>query len=318
MNHEVSDLDPLTALCSDTPDCHVSGVQPVEPLLDSVSTFPQELPTTNAKVHIYLSFDRTIDDQRMFRNVIDVSTSTHTEIQSFVHYIRNHLTYYATNVTLKKHHMNMFGCMGLSESKLPLYNPFLSLRGFKYGSTYLHIYWNQMDQDMDYVGFLDSEMTHETMFNEDFFDPENRTMYVQWTDEPMVLNHRWSTHTTKDGTLMNSLLEAYNAHFHTHHTLFDLEGTFLSTRFCGIYPTATFLQLGCFLSKLLDELYHKHPQTYWGINAVHLDRAISLFHALQCIEGHAVANLPISQSDFGVQEGNEADGEALSKDEPTK
>ena len=149
---------------------------------------------------------------------------------------------------------------------------------------------------MDYVGFLDSGMTHEAQFNDSFFDPEKCIMYVQWTDQSIVVDHQWSIHTTSDGTCMDSVLKQYNEHFHTHHILFDLEGMCLSTRFCGIYPTETFKKLGSFLSKLSDTIYRKFPQTYWGINGVHMDRAISLFHALQAIEGHVVSPLPISRS----------------------
>ena len=32
--------------------------------------------------------------------------------------------------------------------------PFSSDRGFKYGSAYLHMYWNQMETDMDYIGVI--------------------------------------------------------------------------------------------------------------------------------------------------------------------
>ena len=200
------------------------------------------------------------------------------------------MTYYAINPQLKKGHRSIYGCCGLAENKLPSYNPFLSLRGFHDLTAWLHLYWNQLDTDLDYVGIVPAHYTHGDIFDDAFFDDMEVKMYLNNVPDTFIVQDgQW----VQDENVMTPFLAKYNTLFETAYTVDNLEGMIRVDPRCGIFSADLFRSLGFFLSNLLDDVY-KMPQTYWGVNAYNMYCAISLFVSVRIREGVMWAPLPVT------------------------
>ena len=153
------------------------------------------------KFNMFVTFENVMDDGYIFHpilNAIDPSSNTYeTEVKELCMYFKRSISHYGSNVAISKYRNNLFGTICLLENKLPFYNAFLQLRGFRWLSTYLHVYWNHLEETLDYIGLATNEMVHKQRLDDLFPEqqPENRNpMYIvfsetgyDWNEEPNLL-----------------------------------------------------------------------------------------------------------------------------------
>ena len=98
---------------------------------------------------------------------------------------------------------------GIFEYELEKYNPFLQKRGYMETSAYLHVAWNNLDKDYDYIGFTQYDMVH----HQECRGLRKDTIYILTNKESIVLNGQWNKLMFPELRNLNYLLSHYNKHF---------------------------------------------------------------------------------------------------------
>ena len=171
------------------------------------------------------------------------------------------------------------------EYNLSIYDPFLQKRGYMETSAYLHVYWNKLYENMEYIGFCQYDMTHNNKLPELSKDK----IIIEWTRKKIVSFGEWNKKMCPKLRNLKFLLDSYNRQFQTNYKKEDLNDTPLSLWQTNIYPVEIYKKLCKWLEVLCDEIYPwsiKTPwETHWGAIGGYTERAISIFNAFEIKNG---------------------------------
>jgi len=225
-------------------------------------------------IEIFIVYHKNVHPDKIFK-------SCYTE-----DIIRKNFTFFGVNELHSKNIVNNKNYKNVIEYDLPIYNPFLQKRGYMETSVYLHVFWNKLYKDKEYVGFCQYDMTHDKPLPK----LENNKIIIEWTTNNIVSNNTW--HNWMHPTLRNCnfLMDSYNKHFNKNHTKKDLEGLPFSLWQTNIYPTHIFEKLCRWLEILCDEIWVLkyngcESQTHWGVIGGFTERAIAIFNVLEIKQG---------------------------------
>jgi hypothetical protein len=183
------------------------------------------------------------------------------------------------------------------EYELSIYNPFLQKRGYMETSAYLHIYWNKLYIQNDFVGVSQYDMKHSDKYE----NLDKNTIYILNTGSPIVKNGRWNNLMCPTIRNLDFLILSYNSFFKTTYTMKELEEKPLSLFQTNIYPKKIYEKLCSWLEVFVDEIYPwccSIPyETHFGSISGYAERALSIFNAFEIYEGVQYKNLNI---DHGV------------------
>jgi hypothetical protein len=151
----------------------------MEDILDNSNNNHTVIPNVLYKTNLFVLFEQVVDDGILFHKIApqddpsgnttnDMDTLTKAK-EEFIQYTHRSITHYGLNPYLAKYRKDILKTMCVLENKLPMYNPFLSLRGFGPFSAYMHIYWNHLEEGLDYVGLVTSNFTHQAVLDDTFF-----------------------------------------------------------------------------------------------------------------------------------------------------
>lgn len=243
------------------------------------------------RFNMFINFDHVIDDITLFKHILpDFQKDEEAKKLHFLRYVKRSMTHFGTNTVYKKYRNNIFGTLCLLENNLPMFNPFLQLRGFKNASAFLHAYWNNLDKDIEYVGFSEFNLAHKQIYDDDFLDQEKKTFYFKYNDDDrIVCENSWSPYMKEVDA--DYILSSYNEIFQTSYTIDQLEGLPESKDFCIIYPNYLFQKIGFFISKFADKLPSHKQNTKHGLYYQYFLRCLSLCHAIQIVEGRPYKNI---------------------------
>ena len=93
-----------------------------------------------SKLNIFIVYHKNIQP--------DKNLSRYTED------IKNNFILYGVNEIHEKNIKSNNKYNNILEYNLPIYDPFLQKRGYMETSTYLHVYWNKLYENIDYVDFV--------------------------------------------------------------------------------------------------------------------------------------------------------------------
>lgn len=180
------------------------------------------------------------------------------------------------------------------------YTPFLQKRGFKDASVYLHVFWNEMHEPNDMIGFCRYDTYHNTTYE----NLDKHTLYVMNTDMPIVKNGTWSYLMTPQTRDCNYLLDHYNKHYGTEYNLTSLENMPLSIWQTNIYPVKMYEQLCDWLQDLAIDVYalciqQQEPMVFGDV-AVYMERAIGIFNAIKIYEGAKYVTMSVKTNHYMV------------------
>jgi hypothetical protein len=229
------------------------------------------------------SLKNSNDDMNHECNQIIMYVIHHTNIQP----INHNVIYFGVNEIYKKEKINLL------EYELEIYNPFLQKRGYMETSAYLHVYWNQMYNDYDMIGFLQYDMIYKSNYNH----LKKDTIYLLNSYQMIVKNEQWNDLMFSNIINLTFLIESYNQFFNKHYSMKELENMPLSLWQTNIYPISIYVKLCKWLELLVNEIYpwcNEDPyQTHFGSIGGYTERALSLFNAFEIYEGIEYENLDI-------------------------
>lgn len=300
-----------------------------------------ELSNTSSQIKftMFVTFENIIDDGALFHRIAPLKDAFSTEDKrKFVTYAKRSIAHYGSNPYIAKFRKDILGSICLLENKMPIHNPFLQLRGYRAISTYMHVYWNHLEEGLEYIGFSTNDMAHNTMFDDEFFNeynvfathkaaddssnrststsqqpyendtnsnddiqvvettPTNPQEHRPTTPLPMFLIYDSEADTNTSWSSMTNLqfyINSYNHRFKTNYQPEDILSFPRTRLFSQLYPVDTFKKLGYWFASLLDDIFRGLPQTPWGINAIHTEEAMAVFHAIQMKEGIPYYPLPM-------------------------
>ena len=236
-------------------------------------------------INIFIVYHKILNEKYMFN---EYNENVDTD------YIQNTFVYYGVNEIFTKSIINpKYHCKQILEYELSRYDPFLQKRGFMETSAYLHVYHNGLYKDLDFVGFCQYDMTHKDRYEN--MDPN--TIYLLKPPSPIVECGKWHPHMYSGLRNIDYLLQHYNQHFKTEFIMASLEGLPFSLWQTNIYPVRIYEKLCSWLDILVKDVYpwsvEPPYETHWGVIGGYIERAISLFNALEIIQGCAFAELTI-------------------------
>lgn len=219
----------------------------------------------------FIIFHKFINESQIFPNFND-------------DYIKEKYIYYTVNETFYKPKQD-YKCKTIKEWELKKYNPFLQKRGYMETSAYLHIYWNLLHNDLDFIGIFQYDMIHTIKYD----NLDKNTIYLLHAKDYIVDNGKWNRSMLPHLRDVDFLLKSYNKYYDTKYTVENLNRLPLSLWQCNIYPRMEFIKLCGWLTILVDELYpwsNDLPyETHWGVIGGFTERAIGLFNAIEILEG---------------------------------
>ena len=143
------------------------------------------------------------------------------------------------------------------------------------------------------IGVSQYDMVHKMNYN----DLQKRHNLLLKTNLPIVSNNTWSRGMVPNTRNLKFLLQHYNEHFNTKYKVSDLDGVTLSLFQTNIYPVKTFVKLGSWLEKLVDDIFpwcNLPPyESHFGSIGGYTERALGLFNAIEIVEGMKTVNLKI-------------------------
>lgn len=199
--------------------------------------------------------------------------------------IKEKFTFYGVNELHEKRIINNNNYNEILEYNLPIYDPFLQKRGYMETSAYLHVYWNKLYENLDFVGFCQYDMTHDKKLPELSDDK----IIIEWTRRNIVSGNVWHNMMCPSVRNLQFLLDSYNEHFDTDYKIKDLNDLPLSLWQTNIYPIKIYVKLCEWLEKLCNEIYPWSIQPpweeHWGVMGGFTERAIAIFNAFEIKNG---------------------------------
>ena len=233
-------------------------------------------------LRIFIVYNKCINEDVLFPNFTK-------------EYIENTFTYYGVNDLFEKSIPQKYNCNNILEYNLKDYDPFLQQRGYAETSAYLHIYNNNIHENLDYVGICQSNMVHTTKYE----NLNRNTIYTLNSDQSIVNNDQWAELMFPQLRNIDFLLNSYNSFYNTQYHISDLNKLPLSLHQTNIYPIHIFEKLCEWLLVLVNEIYpwsvEPPYETHWGVIGGFTERAISIFNAIEMLEGKKNEPLQISQ-----------------------
>jgi len=186
------------------------------------------------------------------------------------------------------------------------YTPFLQKRGFKDASVYLHVFWNEMHEHCEMVGFCRYDTYHDNTYE----NIDKHTLYMMKTMMPIVKNGHWSYLMTPQTCDCNYLLEHYNKHYSTEYNMASLENMPLSIWQTNIYPVKMYEKLCDWLQDLAIDVYvlcnqQQRPMVFGDVG-VYTERAIGIFNAIEIYEGAKYAAMSVKTNHYMVTNESES------------
>lgn len=213
-------------------------------------------------------------------------------------YMKKSVTFFGVNEIYKKNKIEN----SIFEYELPIYNPFLQKRGYMETSAYLHIYWNKLYIDCDFVGVCQYDMEHVT----EYTSLDKNTIYVLNAGKKVVSNGEWDNLMFPQLRNLDFIIQSYNSCFNTNYTKNDLENLPLSLWQTNIYPKRIFEELCSWLELFVEDIYpwcNQLPyETHWGSIGGYTERAITIFNCFKIYEGVNYENLNLRHRAFGNRE----------------
>ena len=225
------------------------------------------------KTNIFIVYHKNVNPEKIF-------TNDYTE-----EYIKDNFTFYGVNELHEKNIENNKKYNQKFEYNLPIYNPFLQKRGYMETSAYLHVYWNKLYENLNYVGFCQYDMIH----NKKILELSKDKIIIEWTKENIVSGNVWNNMMFPSIRNLQFLLDSYNKHFNTDYKIHDLNNLPLSLWQTNIYPIKIYVKLCEWLEKLCNEIYPWSIQSpweeHWGVMGGFTERAIAIFNAFEIKNG---------------------------------
>ncbi len=213
-------------------------------------------------------------------------------------YFNNTINFFGVNeIYYKKESKNV-----ILEHNLPIYNPFLQKRGYMETSAYLHIFWNKLYLNNDFIGICQYDMDH----NKEYTDLNSNTIYILNSYKKIVLNNKWNNMMFPQLRNLDYLIKSYNTFFKKSYNIQTLNNLPLSLWQTNIYPSRIFYKLCKWLEVLVEEIYpwcNQPPyEIHWGSIGGYTERAISIFNAFEIYEGCNFENLCFSHLNLMIKE----------------
>lgn len=199
--------------------------------------------------------------------------------------IKENFIFYGVNELHGKSIINNNNYNNILEFDLKIYDPFLQKRGYMETSAYLHVYWNKLYENLDYIGFCQYDMTHDKKLPKLSKDK----IIIKWTRRNIVSEDNWHKMMFPSVRNLQFLLDSYNKHYNTDYKIKDLNNLPLSLWQTNIYPVKIYIKLCTWLEILCNELYPWSIQSpweeHWGVMGGFTERAIAIFNALEVKKG---------------------------------
>lgn len=205
--------------------------------------------------------------------------------------IKENFTFYGVNELHEKRIINNNNYNDVLEYNLPIYNPFLQKRGYMETSAYLHVYWNKLYENLEYIGFCNYDMIFLYELSSKLLgNLDENTIHIYDMGEYVVENGIYHKYMHPSVRNLDFLLESYNKHFNTKYEIHDLNNKRLGLRQTNIYPIKIYKKLCSWLEVLCNEIWKLEyngckSENHWGVIGGFTERAIAIFNAFEFLNG---------------------------------